>query len=149
MAGERTVEPRPVLETATRLKTDFRQEVCAPKATSSSEHAADRAEDPGAEFRQNVAFMRETLPQEVVSQPAPVQLKAVPMSTNQVEETPKVEVPLSLFVKAMFVELSSELAGCTDTPETAHSGEGLTRGKPLAKPSTGSANRRTIFVRWY
>ena len=47
LAGERKVESRPVLETATRLKTDFWQEVHAPKATSSSEQAADRAEDPG------------------------------------------------------------------------------------------------------
>ena len=63
------VEPRPVLETATRLKTDFRQDR-ALKATSSLEQAATRAEDPGAEIWQNVAFMRETLPQEAVPQPA-------------------------------------------------------------------------------
>ena len=35
LAGERMVEPRPVLETANRLKTDFRQEVQAPKVASS------------------------------------------------------------------------------------------------------------------
>ena len=66
--------------------------------------------------------MRETLPKEAVPQSAPVQPKAVPMSTNQAAETPKVEVPLSLFVKAKFMQLSSELAGCADTPEPAHSG---------------------------
>ena len=50
LAGEKTVEPRPVLETAKRLKTDFQQKVRAPKVTSSSEQATMRADDPDAEF---------------------------------------------------------------------------------------------------
>ena len=58
------------------------------------------------EFRQNIAFMREMLPEAAVPQPVPVQPKAVPMSSHQAEETPKVEVPLSLFVKAKLAELS-------------------------------------------
>ena len=63
LAGERTVEPQSVLETAKRLKANFRQEVQAPKVASSSEQATARAEDPVAEFQQNIAFKRETLPQ--------------------------------------------------------------------------------------
>ena len=56
--------------------------------------------------------MRETLPQEAVLKPAPVQSRAVPILVNKAEETPKeVEVTLSLFLKAKFDELSSELAG--------------------------------------
>ena len=41
-----------------------------------------------------------------------------------------------MFVKAKFTELSSELAGCANTSENVHSGEGLPRGKPLAKPKS-------------
>ena len=81
------------------------------KATGSSERAANWNKDLGAELKKDMAFMRETLPKEAVPQPAPVQPKAIPMSLSQVEETPKVEVPLSLFVKAKFCELSSELTG--------------------------------------
>ena len=47
------------------------------------------------------------------------------MSANQAEDTPKVEVPLSLFVKAKFAKLSAELAGCVDSTENTLSGEGL------------------------
>ena len=122
---ERTAEPRPVLETANRVKEVFQQEASAPKASCSSEQATTRAEDPGAEFYQNVAFMRQTLPIAVVPQPTPVQPRVVPMSTHQAEETPKVEVPLSLFVKAKFSELSDELAGVAYSAENASSGEGL------------------------
>ena len=43
---------------------------------------------------------------------------------------------MSLFVKAKFAELSSELARYDDMPEAAHSGEGLPRGKPLMKPNS-------------
>ena len=70
--------------------------------------------------------MRETLPKKAVPQPAPVQPKAVPMSANQAEETPKAEVPFSLFVKAKFVELSTKLAGCPETQDSVHLGEGIT-----------------------
>ena len=66
LEAERSAESRPVLETATHLKADLRQEVHTPKATSSSEKVADRAEDPGADFRQNIAFMQETLPKEAM-----------------------------------------------------------------------------------
>ena len=62
----------PVLETANRVKEIFRQEASAPKATSSSEQVTMRAEDPGAAFRQNVTFMRQTLPIAAVPQPTPV-----------------------------------------------------------------------------
>ena len=60
------------------------------------------------------------------------------MSTRQVEETLKVEIPfpLSLFMKAKFLELSSALAGCADMSQTAHSGEGLPQDKLLAKPKS-------------
>ena len=43
------------------------------------------------------------------------------------------EVPLSLFVKAKFAELSDELAGVAYSAENASSGEGLALGKPLLK----------------
>ena len=91
LAGERKVEPWPVLETANQLKTDFQQEVLAPKVDNYKEQATTRVEDPGTEFHQNVAFMS-TLPEVAVPQPAPVQPKAVPMSSQKAEETPKVEV---------------------------------------------------------
>ena len=68
----------------------------------------------------------------VVPQLAP----AVPMSSHQADVTPKVEVPLSLFVKAKFAELSAKLAGCADSTENALSGEGLPQGKPLVKPKS-------------
>ena len=125
--AERTFRARPVLEAANRLRADLRQEGSTPKVTGSLELATDRAEDPGVEFKHNIAFMRETLPKEAVPQPAPVQPRAVPMSVSQAE-TPKAEVPFSLFVKAKFIELSTELAGCLDTLDSAHSGEGLPRG---------------------
>ena len=80
--------------------------------------------------------MRETLPKEAVPQPVQVQPKAIPMSSSQIEEAPKAEVPLSLFVKAKFGELSSERTGCADATDSANSGEGLPRGKPLAKPKS-------------
>ena len=87
------------------------------------------------EFRQNVAFMRETLPEAAVPQPnlphysrrlcqcLPIRLK----------RPPKVDVPLSLCVKVKFTELLAELAGCFNSTENTLSGEGLPRGKPLAK----------------
>ena len=76
------------------------------------------------EFKHNVTFMRETLPKEAVLQPAPVQPRAVhvPMSASQAKDPPKLEVPFSLFVKAKFVELSTELAGCADMLDSANSG---------------------------
>ena len=55
------------------------------------------------------------------------------MSAHQVEETPKIEVPLSLFVKAKFSELSEELAGVAYSADTTSSGKSLARGKPLSK----------------
>ena len=61
-----------------------------------------------------------------------VQPKAVSMSVRQAEETPKTEVPCSLFVKVKFIELSTELAGCPEMLDSVHSGE----GKPLAKPKS-------------
>ena len=88
-----------------------------PRLPVPRKQATTRAEDPGAEFRQNVAFMWETILEAAVPQPAPAQQKAVPMSANQAEETPKGEVPLSLFVKAKFTKLSAELAGCVDSSE--------------------------------
>ena len=63
------------------------------------------------EFRQNVTFMWETLQEAVVPQPAPVQQKAMLISSHQAKETPRVEVPLSLYVKVNFVKLSAELGG--------------------------------------
>ena len=60
-----------------------------------------------------------------VLRPAPVQQKAVRMSANHAKETPKVEVPLSLFVKAKFTELLAEFAWCVDSTENMLSGEGL------------------------
>ena len=47
LAGERTGEPQPVLETANQLKTNFRQESQAPKVASSTEKVTTRAEDLG------------------------------------------------------------------------------------------------------
>ena len=93
-----------------------------------------QADDPGSEFRQIVAFMRQTLLKAAVPQPTLAQPRAVPMSSHQAEETPKVEVPLSLFVKAKFSELSEERAGVAYSAENASSGEGLARGKLLSKP---------------
>ena len=55
------------------------------------------------DLKQNMAFMCETLLKEAVLQPAPMQPKAVPMSASQAEETPKAEVPFSLFVNAKFL----------------------------------------------
>ena len=81
-------------------------------------------------------FMSETLAEAAVPQPAPVQPKAVPMLSHQAEETPKVEVPLSLIVKVKFAELAAELAGFADMAENVPSGEGLPRGKPLVKPKS-------------
>ena len=103
LEAERTVESPPVLEMANRMRADLRHEGHTSKADSSTEQTADRVEDPGADFKQNVAFMRETLLKETVPQPAPVQPKAVPMSASQADETPKVELPFCLFVKANFV----------------------------------------------
>ena len=61
--AERTFEDCLVLETATRLSADMHQEIlAAKKATGSSERAGDRNEDPGAEFKKNMSFMRKTLP---------------------------------------------------------------------------------------
>ena len=78
--------------------------------------------------------MRQTLPEAAVSQPTPVQPRAVPMSSQQSEEVPKVEASFSLLVKAKFSKLSDELAGVANSVENASSGEGLARGKPLSKP---------------
>ena len=86
------------------------------------------------EFRPNVAFMRQILPEAAVPQPTLVQPRAVPMSSHQAEETPKVEVPLLLFVKTKFAQLSAELAGVVNSAENASMGEGLLRGKPVSKP---------------
>ena len=83
-----------------------------------------------------MALLRETLPKAAIPQPAPVQPRAVPMSTDQVEETPKAEVPFSTYVTDKFVELSNQLAGVPDTLDSVNSGEGLGRGKPLAKPKS-------------
>ena len=69
--------PRPVLETANRLKINLQQEVSAPKVASSTDQVTTRVEDLGTVFRQKVALMREMLLEVVVHQPAPVQLKAV------------------------------------------------------------------------
>ena len=77
------------------------------------------------EYCQNVAYMREAHPEAAVPQHVPVQQKAVPMSSHQAEETRKVEVPLSLFIKAKFAEFLAELAGCTDLTKNTLSGEGL------------------------
>ena len=63
------------------------------------------------------------------------------MSSHQADETPKVDVPLSLFVKAKFAELLAELVGCAASTENALLGEGLPRGKPLVKPES----RRDLF----
>ena len=61
LESERRVEPRPVLETANRVNEVFRQ-ASTPKASSSTEQATTQAEDPGAEFPENVVFMRQMLP---------------------------------------------------------------------------------------
>ena len=120
--AERTFEDRPVIDTATRLSADMHQEtLVARKATGSSERAADRNEDLGAQFKKNVAFMCMTLPKEAVPYPVLVQLKAISMSSSQIEETPKVEVALSLFVKAKFGKLSCELGGSADASDSANS----------------------------
>ena len=77
--------------------------------------------------------MRQTPPEAAMPQPTPVQPRAGAM-LSQAEETPKVEAPFSLFVKAKFSELSDELAGVASSAENASSGEGLARGKLLSKP---------------
>ena len=117
LESERKAELRPILETANQVKEDFRQEASVPKVSSSLEQVTTRAEDLGAEFRQNVAFMRQTLPEAAVAQPTPVQPGAVPISAHQAEETPKVEVTLLLFVRAKFAELSAEIARVVDSAD--------------------------------
>ena len=87
------LESETVLETANRVKEVFQQEASAPKASSSSEQAATQAEDPGAEFCENLVFMRQTPPEAAVTQPTPVQPTAVPMLSQQAEETPKWRLP--------------------------------------------------------
>ena len=125
-----TSSPEPVWETASLVQDStpmefelggetFRLEASVPKANSSSEQAAKRDEDPGAEFRQNVVFMRQTISEAAVPQPTPVQPKAVLMSALQAEEA-----SFSLFVNAKFSELSDELAGTTGSTKNT-SGEGL------------------------
>ena len=59
-----------------------------------------------------------------------MQTRAVLMSTNQVEEAPKAEIPFSTYVKDKFIELSNELAGGPDMLDSVNSGEGLARGSP-------------------
>ena len=81
-------------------------------------------------------FMRQTLPEEAVPQPTPIQPKAVAMSAQQAEETPKVEAPFSLYVKAKFSELSEKLVGVARSAENASASEGLAHGKPLSKPKS-------------
>ena len=58
------------------------------------------------------------------------------MSVQQSEESPKVEAPFSLFVRAKLSELSEELVGGTGSGQNPSTSEGLTRGKPLSKPKS-------------
>ena len=104
------------------------------KASSSNEQAAKKDEDAGVELRQNLLFMRETLPVEAVPQPTPLEIKAVAMSVQQTEEAPKVEAPFSVFVRAKFAELSDKLVGGTGSGDNPSASDDLARGKLLSRP---------------
>ena len=80
MESERTVEARPVLETAKRVKEIIRLEASnASKASSSSEQAAKKDEEASLDFRQSLLFLRHTLPEAAVPQLTPVWPRAAAM----------------------------------------------------------------------
>ena len=131
LAVERTVEPRPFLETTTHLKANLRQEVHSPKATSFSEEAADQTEDLGTEFRHNVGkhCLQRRYRNLLQLSPGLFQCQRVGLRRPQRWRSPYPYLP------------SQSVWSClpnwqgVPTCQNPHTrGEGLTRGKLLAKP---------------